>query len=359
MLQEIIKTGKLRVWAKQRELLRQTHKLNYLFWECTLKCNLHCQHCGSNAQNINYQGELSTKEVKTALKDIADNFKAQEIMLAITGGEPLLRQDLFEVTDFANKLGFPWGMVTNGYLVNEKIVQKMKETGMKTVVVSIDGLGKTHDSFRGLKGSYEKAINAVKLLADKNFLFDLQITSSIHQRNIAQLEEMYQTFLPLGISSWRIMEVDPIGRAENNHQILLRTNQKRQLFDFIKEKRKKSNKVRITYGCSGFLGLSYEGELRDNFFYCTTGINTGSILYNGDIFVCPNVPRQKKLIQGNVKKDNFSDIWSNKFECFRQKERTSCSKCKKCDFWEECLGNSYHLWDFKLDQPKVCFLAEF
>lgn len=356
MLQKILKTGTLRLWAYQRERLRQKHNLTYLFWECTLRCNFNCRHCGSNAKaDKKYSGELTTEEIKRTFRQISEDFDPKNIMLAITGGEPLLRQDLFEVMAYTTSLGFPWGLVTNGFLVNEETVRKMKETKMSTISISIDGLGKTHDYFRGVKGAYEKAIKAVKLLAKADFVKDLQITSTIHQDNISQLEQMYETFLPLGITSWRLFNVDPIGRAEKDKALLLNGKQLRKLLEFIKEKRKKA-KIEITYGCAGFLGLDFEQEVRSNLFYCSTGINTASILYNGDIFVCPNVPRQKELIQGNVRTDRFSAIWNNKFTVFRNKERTKCAKCLKCDFWEECLGNSFHLWDFKKNRPKLCHL---
>lgn len=355
MLKKILKTGKLRAWSIYKEKLRKEHKLTYLFWECTLNCNFYCKHCGSSAGKKVYDNELTTEEIKKTFQEIAENFNPREIMIAVTGGEPLVRHDIFEVMGYANSLGFPWGMVTNGYLVNKDVVDKMKSSGMSTVVVSIDGIGETHDNFRGVKGAYDRAVQTVKLLAEANFLKSLQITTTVNKANIEQLEKMYETFLPLGISSWRVMDVDPIGRAEGNEELLLHGEQLKRLLSFIKEKRTKS-KIDITYGCSGFLGLEFEGDLRDWYFYCNTGINTGSILHNGDIFVCPNVPRRKELIQGNVTKDSFVEIWNNKYEIFRNKERTKCEKCFKCTYWEECLGGSFHLWDFENKRPKVCHL---
>jgi len=356
MLRKILKTGRLKAWSVYKDELRKRHDLTYLFWECTLRCNFFCKHCGSNAGNKVFQNELTTAEIKKCLKEIAEDFDAKKIMLAITGGEPLIRNDVFEVMDCAHKLGFPWGMVTNGFLVNERIVEQMKEAGMKTIVVSIDGIGKTHDDFRGINGAYKKAINVVKLLAQANFLDDLQITTTIHKSNIGELEEMYRTFLPLGIHSWRVFGVDPIGRAENNKELLLDDRELKTVLDFIKEKRKRSKKIDITFGCEGFLGLNYEGELRNHYFYCNTGINTGSILYNGDIFVCPNVPRRPELIQGNIRKDRFSKVWNEKFEIFRNPKRTSCKECLECSYWNECLGGSFHLWNFEKNQPKICHL---
>ena len=162
MLKKILKLGRQRLWLIHREYLREKHELKYLFWECTLNCNCHCKHCGSHAGEKVLQDVVSTEEIKKAFYDISKNFNAKEITIAITGGEPLLRKDLFEVMKYASSLGFNWGMVTNGLLVTADIVKKSKDAGMKTVDISIDGFEDVHDEFRNMPGSYKKAINAVK-----------------------------------------------------------------------------------------------------------------------------------------------------------------------------------------------------
>ncbi len=355
MLREALKRGRLRTFAVYKEKNMVSHKLTYLFWECTLNCNFYCKHCGSSAGDKVYKNELATEEIKKTFREIAEDYDSKKIMLAITGGEPLLRKDLFNVMGYAHNLGFEWGMVTNGSLVTKEIAEKMKETGMYSVVVSIDGIGETHDDLRQKRGAYKKAIAAVKILSNVDSIKALQITTTLNRKNFYELEQMYETFVPLGITSWRVMNIDPIGRAEQNKELLLTDGQLKELLFFIKKKRKES-KIDITYDCSGFLGLDLENEVRNHFFICNTGINTGSILHNGDIFVCPNVPRRKELIQGNVRKDRFSQVWDNKFEIFRDKNRTKCEKCAKCEWWSECLGSSYHLWDFEKKQPKFCHL---
>jgi radical SAM protein with 4Fe4S-binding SPASM domain len=354
-LKNIFKTGQLELWSKYKDKLRGEHRLSYLFWESTLNCNFSCKHCGSSAgMGKRFDDELTTTEIKKVFADIAKEMDPKSIMIAVTGGEPMMRPDLFEVMKYAHGLGFAWGMVTNGSLLTKEKIAKAKDAGMATVVVSIDGIGEVHDKFRGFPGAYKKAIAAVKGLAEANFLDDLQITTSTHRANVGQLEEMYKEFSALGITSWRVMNIDPIGRANENREIILNDTELKKLLEFIKDKRKRKSKPEVVYGCEGFLGLDYEGEVRPWLFNCNTGINTGSILANGDIFVCPNVPRNKDLIQGNVRRDNFVDIWNNKFEFFRNKERTACKKCKECDDWDYCLGNSFHLWDFKKNEPKIC-----
>ena len=112
--------------------------------------------------------------------------------------------------------------------------------------------------------------------------------------------------------------------------------------------------MEITYGCTGFLGLDYEKEVRNYYFYCRTGINIASILYNWDLFVCPNIPRLKYLIQGNIKTDNFKDVRDNKYKEFRTTDRTKCDYCEKCKFRDFCLGGSYHTWNFEEKKQNMC-----
>ena len=119
-LKEIVKLGRLETWAIYKDQSRKSHELTYLFWECTLNCNFFCKHCGSSAGKKVFKNELSTKDIKRTFADIAKVTDPRKIMIAVTGGEPLLRRDLFEVMGYANSLGFPWGMVTNGSLVNKE-----------------------------------------------------------------------------------------------------------------------------------------------------------------------------------------------------------------------------------------------
>lgn len=345
-LKKIYKLGELTLMKNYKEQERNRHTLVDLFWECTLTCNAKCKHCGSSAEKRKYDGELTTEEIKEAFKQISEDMDASKILINVTGGEPLVRKDLFEVMEYAtNELGFKWGMTTNGILLTEENIRKLKKANMETISVSIDGLEKTHDEFRGVPGSYKIIINNIKKLKEANFVKHIQVTTVFHKENINQLEEMYNVMLGLGLDSWRLVPMDPIGRAKENENLLLNGKETKKLLDFIKSK-KNDKRLKLTYGCTGFLGLDYEKEVRNYYFYCRTGINIASILYNGDLFVCPNVPRLKKFIQGNIKNDNFKEVWDNKYKEFRNKNRTKCDECGKCNQWEYCLGGAFHTWNF-------------
>ena len=354
MLKNIMKYGEAEVTYKTKQLLAEKPKLYNLFWETTLRCNAKCKHCGSKAgENIELQEELTTEEIKNTLQSIANKYNANEILLNITGGEPLVRQDLFEVMEFAKNLGYHWGMTTNGILIDDNIIGKMKQNGMSTIAISLDGLEKSHDEFRGIKGSYLKIIENVKKLKQANFLNYLQITTVVNKLNIKELEELYKVMQELDIDSWRVVNMDPIGRAEDNKDLALDKEDYKYLMNFIKEKRKES-KFDVTYGCSHFLGLDFEKETRKNMFFCVAGYTTASILYNGDIYVCPDVERKKELVQGNVRVDDFVEVWENKFKWFRDLDKLKCEECQNCKDWKYCRGDSLHTWDFNNNRPKLC-----
>ena len=104
--------------------------------------------------------------------------------------------------------------------------------------------------------------------------------------------------------------------------------------------------MNVEYGCSHYLDIPMEKEIRDTYFFCITGLYVASILSNGDIFVCPNVERRKEFVQGNIKTDSFVDVWENRFELFRSDDRLKCDKCSKCSKWKYCLGDSFHTFNF-------------
>ena len=156
-LADALLVGKFNLWNRDQDRLRVEHPLQYLFWESTLNCNFFCKHCGSSAGRHQVTGELTTKEIMAVFRSISQIIDPKTVTIAVTGGEPLLRSDLFEVMSYASSLGFPWGMVTNGFLVTPHVVKQMKQSGMKTIVVSIDDIGKHHDRYRNMPGAYDHA----------------------------------------------------------------------------------------------------------------------------------------------------------------------------------------------------------
>jgi len=144
MLKEIYKLGELTLTNLYKEQELEKHTLLDLFWECTLTCNAACKHCGSSAEKRKYEGELTTQEIKDAFLQISKDMDSSKILINVTGGEPLVREDLCEVMKYAtDELGFHWGMTTNGILLNDYNIKKLKEANMETVSISIGDRGYT------------------------------------------------------------------------------------------------------------------------------------------------------------------------------------------------------------------------
>ncbi len=345
----IPKTIRLKAWAHYDRLQREEPRIRTLFWETTLRCNLSCRHCGSDCLKQEYQDELSSEEILDAFRQIAEAYDPREIMVSVSGGEPLLREDLFEVMNEAVKMGFRWGMTTNGFLVDEKIVRRCLEAGMKTVSISLDGLEEAHNDLRRHPESFSRATRALELFAESKALRVVQATSCITPKTIGQLEEMLSLVKSLKIDSWRIMNVFPYGRADR--ELTLSSRDLEKMLRFIQEKRT-SERLNVTYSDEGFLGCKFEGEVRSHFYTCQAGISVASILNNGDIGACNSLPRS--LVQGNIRKDRIVDVWENRYQLFRDRRWMKQGKCKNCGWWSNCLGNSLHLWDHEKQEPAYC-----
>lgn len=341
-------------YYKFRQAEYKKHQLNGLFLEVTSRCNARCEHCGSSCGDFVPKDEITKDELIGVLDDVANHYDPKKIMLFVTGGEPLVRKDLFEIMDYASRLGFYWGMTTNGILIDENVVDKMAATNMATVSVSIDGVKETHESFRKVPGSFEKIIKGLKLMLKCPVIKDVQVTTCVNKKNIDQLEEIYKIVKEIGIKNWRLIEVDPIGRAKGNTDLLLDGYGMKRMFAFMYRKRLEDPEMKIGYGCGHFFGLKLNRFLTGSPYMCYTGYWVASILSNGDIFGCPDIERLPELIEGNIRKDSFVDVWEHGFKRYRKMDRTSNKKCKSCPDWKLCLGDAFHTWDFKNNRPNFC-----
>ncbi len=329
------------------------NSLHTLFFEVTSRCNALCDHCGSRC-TASQKDELSSEIFKKVLDSVAKNFGTSSIMLNITGGEPLIRKDLFEITAYADSLGFKWGLVTNGMLITNDVISKMRETHMSTITISLDGMKKTHEEFRHVPGSFDRIISSIEKLKKANFVEHIQVTFIATKKNISELPEVYRLLSMLKIDSLRISGIDPIGRAKDNKDLMLSTEDYYFLFDFIKKH--SSSELPVVWSCTHYFGNTENTvDPTGKKFACYTGIHVASVLSNGDIFGCPNIPRRKELIQGNVLKDDFCEVWKNKFEFYRNPNRTKAKQCESCEYWKYCKGDSFHTFDFETNTPQFCY----
>ena len=343
----------LSLHQKVKQNNARLHELNYLFWECTLRCNHACLHCGSDCTKDNAIRDMPLKDFLAAIDTIIPHVNPNKITIGLTGGEPLLRNDLEICGQELYKRGFPWGFVTNGFLLTGKRLAGLLDSGLRTVTISLDGLSANHNWLRGIPNGFLKTVNAIRLVSESGKLV-YDVVTCVNQRNINELHEIKQLLISLKVKQWRLFTIFPVGRATDNPELLLTDKQFVQLFEFIKETRKEGL-ISASYGCEGFLG-DYEGEVRDGFFNCRAGINVGSILADGSISACPSL--RSKFIQGNIYRNNFIDVWNNRYEVMRDRSWTKTGKCKDCKSYCFCKGNGLHLRDNNTLELLFCHLEK-
>jgi radical SAM enzyme (rSAM/lipoprotein system) len=330
---------------------KKIHQLSYILWECTLRCNLNCIHCGSDCKKESLVKDMPREDFLKALDDITPILQPARTMIVLTGGEAILRNDISEIGEEFYNRGFPWGVVSNGMGMDEKMLSTLTDSGLRAATISLDGLEKSHNWLRGNRKSFRNAMNAISLLG-KTTGIRYDVVTCANQKNFSELTTLYDLLVKMGVKEWRIFTVFPIGRAKQHDELQLGPTDFRGLFEFIKGVRKEG-KIRLNYGCEGFLG-NYEGDARDTFFFCRAGINIASILADGSISACPNL--RDNFIQGNIYSDSFKDVWQNRYSIYRDRSWTKTGICADCEFYAYCEGNGMHLRDEKSGELLFCHL---
>ena len=331
------------------------HKLTYLFWEATLRCNLSCLHCGSDCLKNSSTADMPSGDFLKVLDEIALVYNPADIFICITGGEPLLRYDLEDTGSEITKKGFPWGIVTNGTLLDEQRLSNLLKAGMKSVSISIDGLEADHNWLRQDDSAFTKSMHAVSLCsqvyAQNRGFFGFDVISCINKRNLKTLPFIRQMLEEQNVPAWRLFSIFPSGRAQTNTKLSLNGAERESLMEFIAETRKTSA-IQTSYSCEGFLGR-YEKKVRDYYFFCRSGISTASIMCDGSITGCLSV-RNPDFIQGSIYTDNFIDVWENRFSIMRDRSWTKKGKCALCREWKHCRGGSLHLYKDTSSEIPYC-----
>jgi len=341
----------LETYRVHRALQTRSHRLRYLFWECTLRCNLSCSHCGSDCLTTSNVPDMPIEEFLKVLDRIVPTVDPKETLIVVTGGEPLVRQDLSLCGAAFRDRGFPWGMVTNGWAMTEERWISLVESGLKSLTVSLDGLEETHDDFRRRKGSWQRAVRTLGFAAaTSNLTFDAM--TSVTPRSLAELPRIREMLVEMGVRNWRLDMIFPKGRAAQNPHLFLSDAQYVEMMDFLRETRDQGC-ISAECGCDGYLG-AYEGRVRDTPFFCRAGINIGSVLCDGSISACPSL--RADYIQGNIRTDDFLDVWNNRFQTMRDRRWAKTGKCESCKEWKYCNGNGLHLRDEKTGELAFCHL---
>ena len=341
---------KIALWLEslRRKNLKAMHPLQQLFWESTLRCNVHCLHCGSDCLSSVTTPDMPAEDfLKVLDTEVTPHVDPHQVLIIISGGEPLVRKDLAEVGQALKKRGYPWGMVTNGLALTEKKFRELRAAGLRSITVSCDGLEQDHIWLRQHPLAFEGATRAIRLIVEYNksaisnhkSTITWDVVTCANQRNIDHLPAIREMLWSLGVRSWRVFGIDPMGRAADNPELLLTDEQFRYLMDFIAAEREAGRHV--SYSCEGFLG-DYEGRVRDHLYQCAAGISVASILIDGSISACTSI--RGKYYQGNIYKDSFWRVWEEEFKPYRDRSwMRKMEPCKDCKAFNFCEGNGMHL----------------
>jgi radical SAM protein with 4Fe4S-binding SPASM domain len=342
-----------------RRLERDVHPLRYLFLEITRRCNLACRHCGSDCDREARPGELSTAEWLWVIDQVARDFDRSSLAVVLTGGEPLCHPELDEILRALARNGLAWGLVTNGWWLTPKNIGRLRAAGMASITVSLDGLQASHDWLRGRAGSFERALEGLRGLAEQAPRF-FDVVTCVHPGNLGELSDVQELLRQVGVPIWRLFPIFPKGRALASPELLLGPGGFEGLLRFIAEARRaEADRTRrgepamsVELTCEGFLPEAWDRAVRSEPYFCRAGISVASVLHDGAVGACPNISR--RLVQGDIRKDPLAWIWEERFGPYRDRSWLKGGQCASCQDFDRCQGNSLHLWDEERQGCGLC-----
>jgi nif11-class peptide radical SAM maturase 3 len=324
------------------------HRKSYAVWEITLKCNLACSHCGSRAGHERAK-ELSTDEALNLVKQMAE-VGIKEVTLI--GGEAFLRPDWLEIAKAINDAGMLCGMTTGGYGISLETAQKMKEAGIGTVSVSIDGLEATHDGLRGRKGSWKYAFKTMSHLREVGISFGCN--TQINRLSAPEFPSIYECIRDAGARAWQIQLTVPMGNAADNTDMLLQPHELLDIYPMLARVARRAYQEGVQLQAGNNIGYygPYERLLRgrgkeDDFSFwqgCGAGLSTLGIEADGAIKGCPSLPTTA-YTGGNIRDHALHDIIESAEELrfnlgagTPEGTKHLWGFCKTCEYAELCRG---------------------
>ncbi|MBN1577536.1 MAG: 12,18-didecarboxysiroheme deacetylase [Chitinispirillaceae bacterium] len=345
-------------------------------WNCTRRCNLRCVHCYSHSQDLQYSGEMSNEEAKRFIDGLGD-FGVP--VLLFSGGEPLLRRDLFELITYTRNKGIRAVISTNGTLISEETAARLADAGLSYVGVSLDGLKAVHDRFRGVAGSFEKALEGIRASRKAGVKVGLRFT--INKDNVDDIPGIF-----------RLLETESIPRICFYH--LVYTGRAAELVDRDLDRKKARETVDLIINATADLhkrGFAAEVLTVDNHadgvhLYLrllrekspraaqvlellkmnggnSSGVGISSVSWDGSVY-----PDQfwRHYAVGNVRERPFGEIWSDPGEPLLAKLRDRKAflkgRCGRCVWRDICNGNfrvrAEAVYNDVWAEDPACYLTE-
>ncbi|MFQ6070937.1 MAG: radical SAM protein [Candidatus Aminicenantales bacterium] len=326
-------------------------------WEITLACNLNCIHCHASSGKP-HPDELTTEEGLKLVDEIASI--KEFCMLVLTGGEPLVRKDIFKLMDYGKKRGLKFVIATNGHLITEEVAFCLKESGGKGVAVSLDSsLPEVHNFIRNNPQAYELALRGIKNAKKAGLAIQINFTATKH--NLSQLGDTIDMVNDLGADIMLVYQLLCVGRGEEVGDYALGKEENQRLLSAILEKQKSSSVIIEPVASPQYWPYLLNGEnslklkLAKTFFHgCTAGRGLVYIKANGDVWPCPFI----EVSAGNVKNNALTTIWQEAEVFQRLRKRGNLKgRCGDCELNEICGGcRGKNLTRDYLDEDTSCFI---
>lgn len=321
-------------------------KMKLISWNITKECDLNCQHCYRDAGK-KAEGELTTREAKDLLGEIK---KAGFNLVIFSGGEPLLRKDVYELIGHANRLGLISSLGTNGLRLNLQTARKLKDLRLSSAGISIDSVEPAyHDSLRQSEGAWQKAMDATKNCRKAKLSF--QIHTTLTKENYSDIPKFVSLSTKLGAAAQYFFFLVPCGRAKEIEQITLSLSEHEEALGLIAHARTIS-KIYLRPVCAPQFVRFGNANIRE---YprcnprksalrekgCLAGREYCLIGPEGDVYPCPYLP----LELGNVRVMRFSKIWKENqvFKTLRGNNlKGKCARCEFAFYCRGCRANSFY-----------------
>jgi len=338
--------------------------VKWIAWEITRRCNLNCVHCRSSSKlEVKDHPDFSFDEAKRVLDDISSF--AQPVVV-LSGGEPLLRKDVFDIAAYGTEKGLRMCLATNGTLVTEEICHNIKESGIRMVSLSLDGASAAvHDDFRNQIGAFEGTIKAAGLFRKHGIEF--LINSSFTKRNQEEVPKIYKLAKELGATAWYMFMIVPTGRGQDILAELISPEDYEELLNWHYDMEKEEDDMLVRPTCAPHyyrIVLQRSKDDKEKFKRRSLKFSTGGskgclagqliclIDVDGEVLPCSYFPKSA----GNIRRQSFKDIWENSelFKSLRdfKSYKGSCGSCEYINVCGGCRARAYSMTgDYLAEEP--------
>jgi heme b synthase len=338
----------------------------WIAWEITRRCNLKCIHCRSSSEiEVKGHPDFHTEEAFRIIDDITSYVKP---VIVLSGGEPLVRRDVFEIANYGTDKGLRMCLATNGTLVTDDVCDKIKASGIKMVSLSLDGSTEDiHDDFRNQRGAFAGTINAAGLF--KKHGIEFIVNSSFTKRNQEEIPKVYNLAKKLGATAWYMFMIVPTGRGEELMNELISKDDYEEILEwhYQMEKDEKDMLVRPTCAPHYYrVVLQKSKEEGSKFERRTLKFSTGGakgciagqlialIDVDGNVLPCSYFPKPA----GNIKEESFKEIWESS-DLFRElrdfkKYKGKCGSCEYITVCGGCRARAYSVYGDYLEEEPFC-----